>query len=284
MDLPCPCLEERCRAGRGRRARGEDVVDEEEPKRRRTVRDACEGARHRPQSLFPAASRLGSGRFRPADERGRGQPELTAESPREHASLIEAALGPPPGSERYPRHGVGRRRAERGECGRERLPDAAPPGELQPVDGGPGGSSVDERRPSGRDLCRRAVSTAIQVGDRREAAATAPRWLQGDQRTGARLAERPGARAAAGAGPWEQHVDRAIEHGATLRRAADTDQGSRTSTASSAPLTEIVTTACVFKTGYVSTDPAPVSASKDASSTGRRPPSALSAIAASAPS
>jgi hypothetical protein len=226
MDLVRSPLQEGCGAGRRRGARGEDVVDQQEAGRHRLLWDACERIPHRLQSFLACASCLRGGRLRPADEGDRREIELACERACEHTSLVEAALGPPPGRERHPRHGVRRRRAECGQCRSERLPHPAPAGELQPMDRGPGGSPVRERRAGRRDRRRGTVPASIHTRVGRSAAATAPRRLQRDELSGACRTERPRACAASGAGPWEEHVDRAIErvlsHGGTLRRAADT--------------------------------------------------------------
>jgi hypothetical protein len=221
MDLARSSLAERCGAGRSRGARGEHVVDEKKACRRWPTRDAPERIGHRLDPFFSGQARLRSGRLRPADEGGRGQFQLAGERPREHASLVEAALGPPPGCERNPRHDVGRRRAERSQGGCERLPDPSPPGELQPVDRGLGRSSVGERRSRRRDRGRRTVPASLDVRRQGSPATTAPRRLEREQLPGACGAERPRACTATGAGPWEENVDRSIEHGGTLRRAAD---------------------------------------------------------------
>jgi hypothetical protein len=240
MDLLGPALEERCRAGRGRRARREHVVDQEEAGRDGSTWVPLERAGHRPEPSLPGPAGLRCGRRRPADEGDRRELQPASERPREHTSLVEPALGPPPGGERHPGHGVGRRRAERGEGGRERVADPSPPGELQPVDRRAGGSQVREGRSGGRDRRRRTVPAPIDVDGGRTPASTAPGRLERDQRTGARRAERPRARAASRARPREEDVDHGLEHGGTLRRAADTPQGNETSTGSPAPLTAIV--------------------------------------------
>jgi hypothetical protein len=225
MDLARSSPVERCGAGRSRGPGGEHIVHEEETCRRRPTGDASESFGHRLGPFFAGQARLRSGRLRPADEGGRGDLELACERAREHASLVEAALGPPPGCERNPRHGVGRRRAERGQGGCERLPDPSPSGELQPVDRGLGRSPVRERRSRRRDRRRRTVPASLDVRRQGSAAATAPRRLEREELPGACGAERPRARSATGAGPWEENVDRSIEHGGTLRRAADTLRG-----------------------------------------------------------
>ena len=281
MRSPFP---EGARTRRRRGTCGEDVVDEQDARRHRSLWDACECIPHRFHPLPTGPSRLGGGRLRPADERDRREIELACERPREHASLIEAALGPATGCERHPRHGVCRRRAERGERRGERLPHPAPAGELHPMDRRLGRPPVRERRTRRHDRRRGTVPASIHGRVRRPAAANAPRRLQRDELPGARGAERPQARAASGAGPWEEHVDRALEHGGTLRRASDTDQGKGTSTGPAAPLTPIVRTSWVLSSGYAVTEPEPVSGSKLVSSTGTRTPSAASVITASAPS
>jgi hypothetical protein len=284
VDIAPSRFHERCGAGRSRGAGGEHVVDQEESGRCGPVRDASERIGHRPHAFLPGPARLRSGRLRPADEGGRGEIELACERPREHASLVEAALGPPPGRERDPGHRVGRRRAERRQGRCERLPHASPTGELQSVDRGPGGSLVREGGSRRRDGRRGTVPASIHVHRRRPPTVTAPRWLQREEFPGARGAERPRACAASGAGPREENIDRAIEHGGTLRRAADTVQDNGTSIGSPAPLTAIVSTCWIFSSGYAVTEPDPVSASKLVSSTGTRAPSAASVIVVSAPS
>ena len=284
-----PAFEERGGAGRSRRARGEDVVDQEQASRRTASRDACERIPHRVQSLLPRPTGLRSGRPRPADEGDRGEVQLACERPREHASLVEAALGPPPGRERHPGHGVGRRRAERRQCRGERVSHPAPSGELQAVDRFASRSSVRERRPRRRDRRRRTVPASIHGRRRGPAAATTPRRLQRDELPGARCAERPRARAASGADTREQDVDRAIEglrshrgHASACRRHGsgqrDLDRVGRRPGPRSSGIR------CVFNSGYAVTEPDPVSASKLVSSTGTRAPSAASVIVASAPS
>jgi len=222
MDLARSSLEERCGAGRSCGSRGEDVVDEEEARRRGATRDASERTGHRLHPFFAGQARLRRGGLRPADEGRRWELQLACERPREHASLVEASLGPPPGCERNPRHGVGRRRAERSQGGGECLPDPSPPGELQPVDRGLGRSPIRERRPRRRDGPRRTVAASLDVRRQRPPATTAPRRLEREQLPAACRAERPRACTATGAGPWEEDVDRSIEHGGTLHRAADT--------------------------------------------------------------
>jgi hypothetical protein len=283
MDLARSSLEERCGAGRRRGSRGEDVVDEEEARRRGATRDASERIGHRLHPFFAGQARLRRGGPRPADEGRRWELQLPCERPREHASLVESALGPPPGSERHPRHGVGRRRAERCQGAGERLPHPSPAGELQAVDGLAGRAAVRERRSRRRDRRRRAVAALVEVPEGGPAAAPAPRRSQRFESAHAGPAERPRACAAPGAGPWEEDIDRPVEHGVTLRRAPDT-QGSLTSIGSPAPFTAIVSAPWVFRRGYAVTDPAPVATSKLASRTGTRAPSAASVIDASAPS
>jgi hypothetical protein len=284
MDLPRSALEEHCRAGRSRRTRGEDVVDQEEAGRHGSTWVSFEGTGHRPEPLLPGPAGLRRRRLRPTDEGDRGELQPATERSREHTRLVEPALGPPPGGERHPGHGVGRRRAERGQGGRERVADPSPPGELQAVDRRAGGAAVREGRSGGRDRCRRAVPAPIDVDGRGAPAAAAPGRFERDQLTGARGAERPRARAASGARPREEDVDHGLEHGGTLRRAADTAQGSESSTGSPAPLTAIVRIRWTFSSGYAVTAPDPVSPSKLVSRTGSRVPSAASVIAASAPS
>ncbi len=242
MDLARTRLEERSGAGRSGRARGEHVVDQEQASRRGLPGDVCERIGHRLQSLLSRPSSLWSGRLRPPDEGARGKIQLACERPREHTSLVETALGPPPARERHPRDGVGRRRAERRESPRERLTDPAPPGELQSVDGGSSRSPVRERGSRRRDRRRRAVTASIDVGGRGSSAPTTPRGLQRNELPGTRPAERPRARAASGAGPWEHDVDRPIEHVGTLAPADDTAQGNKTSIGPAAPLIEMVRT------------------------------------------
>ena len=188
VDLARACLDERCGAGRDGGPRREDVVDQEEPRRRRPMWDAREDTRHRQEPLLSGPARLWGGGGRPADVRGRRELEVACQRLREHASLIEAALGPPPGRERHPGHGVGRRWTDLGQSGGERLPDPPPSRELQAMDGLPGRSPIRERRADGRDRPRRAIGTPIDVRARRPAAATAPRRLQGDE--GARTSSR----------------------------------------------------------------------------------------------
>jgi hypothetical protein len=222
MDLARSSLAEACGASRSGGARGEDVVDEEETCRRWPTGYAPKRIGHRLHPFFAGQAGLRSGRLRPADEGGRGQLQLACERPREHASLVEAALGPPPACERNPRHGVGRRRAERSKGGCERLPDPSPPGELQPMDRGLGRSPVRERRPRGGDRPGRTVPASLDVRRKGSPAARAPRRLEREELPGAGRAEGPRAPCAAGAGTWEENVDRSIEHGGTLRGAADT--------------------------------------------------------------
>jgi hypothetical protein len=253
MDLARTRLEERSGAGRSGRARGEHVVDQEQASRRGLPGDVRERIGHRLQSLLSGPSSLWSGRLRPSDEGGRGKIQLACERPREHAGLVETALGPPPARERHPGDGVGWRRAERRQGCRERLPHPAPPGELQSVDRSASGPLVGEGRSRRRDRRRRAVPTSVHVDGRGSSAATAPRRLQRDEVPGTLRAERPRAFAASGAGPWEQDVDGPIErlrsHRGTLRRAADTVQGRWTSIDPPAPLIAIVRTRWVFSTG-----------------------------------
>ncbi len=220
VDLARPGLEERSRAGRSGRARRQHVIDEEQSRWRRLPGDAYERIGHRLQSLFAGSPRLWSGRLRPPDEVGRGEIQLACERLREHASLVETPLGPPPARERHPRHRVGRRRAEHRESRCERLPDPTPPGELQTMDRRPSGPAVGERGARRCDLRRGAVTASIHVLRRRPSASTAPRWLQRDELPGTRLAERPRARAASRAGTREDDVDRSIEHLPVHRRHA----------------------------------------------------------------
>ncbi len=252
VDLARASLDERCGAGRDGGPCREDVVDQEEPARRRSMRDAREDTRHRPEPFVSGPARLWGRGGRPADVGGRRELEVACQRLREHASLIEAALGPPPGSERYPGHGVGRGRTDLGQSGCERLPDPSPSRELQAMDGLPRRSPIRERRADGCDRPRRAIGAPIDVRARRPAAATAPRRLQGNEGARTRLAEGPRARAAPGARPREQDVDRPsdrrVAHRRTLRRATDTPQGRGTSTGS-APLITIVTTEWVFRSG-----------------------------------
>jgi hypothetical protein len=249
VDLPGAGVDERCGAGRCGGAGGEHVVDEQEPGWGGAARDPGEGAPHRPQALLATAASLRGGGPGPADVGGRREPELACERPREHASLIEPALGPPPGRERDPRHGIGRRRAEGREGPGERLPDASPAGELQTMDGGAGRTSIRERRPRGGDGLRRTVAAPVDRLRGRPSAAPAPRRPQRLERLDADRTERPRARATPGTGPWEQEVHGPIEHRVTLRGAPDTHQGRGTSTGCPAPLTAIVSTLCVFRTG-----------------------------------
>jgi hypothetical protein len=252
MDLARPRLEEGCGAGRGGRTRGQHVVHEQEALRRLCAGDGRERVCHREQPLLPAAAGLWSGLPRPAHESARGEAELPGERSREDAGLVEAALGPPPAGERHPRHGVGGRRAERGEGAGKRFADPTPAGELESTDRFPCRTPVRERRPHRGDRRQGAVSAAIHVRGSRAAAPATPRRLQRDERTRAGLAERPRTHAAPRTDSREQDVDGPIEHlpwhRSTLRRAADIDQGSATSTGS-APLIEIVTTDWVFMTG-----------------------------------
>ena len=245
VDLACSCLDEGCGAGRGGRTRRQDIVDQEEPRRRRPMRDVCEDIRHRAQALFSAAAGLWSRVPRSANEGSRREAELPRERSREHGGLVEAALGPPPAGERYPRHGVGGRRADLGESGGERVADPPPSRELEAMNRLLRGSPIREGRAHGRDGRRGAIWAPIDVRARRPAAPAAPRRLQGDERARALLAEGPRAGAASRARPREQDVDRPFDHllahRGTLRRAADTPQGSGTSTGS-APLIEIVST------------------------------------------
>jgi hypothetical protein len=286
VDLPGAGLGEHCSAGRCRGTGGEDIVHQEDPLGRRPTGDGREGTRHRPRSLLPRPTRLRSGRGGPADEGDRGEVELAGERLREHARLVEPALGPPPAGERHPRHHVCRRRSERRDGGRECFPHPTPSRELQPVDRVAGRSPIRERGTRRDDRRRRTVATGIDVRGRRPAAATAPRRLEGDEGGLASLAERPRARAASGTGPWEQDVDRPIEHLPAHRRHATARrrhaQGSETSSGS-ASLTEILTTDWVFSTGYATADPAPDSVSNAVSNTGNRAPSAASVNEASAP-
>ena len=226
VDLPNAGLGKDRGTGGYRRARGEDVVHQEDPRRRRAAGGGCERTVHRPQPLLTRPTRLRGGGRPPPDEGDRWEVELAGEGACEHARLVEPALGPPPASERHPRHGVGRRRAERRHGGRERLPHPSPPRELQPVDGVAGRPPIHERGTGRVDGRRRTVATGIDLRGRRTAAAPAPRRLQGNQGCRAALAERPRARTTPGTGPGEEDVDRSIEHrlshGGTLRGAADT--------------------------------------------------------------
>ena len=252
MDLPSAGLGEHRGTGGYRGAGGEDVVHQEDPRWRRTAGGGRERAVHRPHPLLTRPTRLRSGGRRPPDEGDRREVELAGEGPCEHTRLVEPSLGPPPASERHPRHGVGRRRAERRHGGRERLPHPSPSRELQPVDRVASRPPIRERGTGRSDRRRRTVATGIDLRGRRTAAAPTPRRLQGNEGIRAALAERPRTHAAPSTGPWEEDVDRPIErrlsHGrhATARRRHA--QGSGTSIGS-ASLTEILTTDWVFSTG-----------------------------------
>ena len=249
--------------------------------------DAREVTRHRQEPLLSGPARLWGGGGRPADVRGRRELEVSCQRLREHASLVEAALGPPPGRERHPGHGVGRRWTDLGQSGRERLPDPPPSRELQPMDGLPRRSPIRERRADGprslpagnRGTDRRPCATA----GRSDGTTAAP----GGSRAAAHVSQKatvprrtPRRPAGTGCRPPIRSPSRAPAHATARRRHT---LGHRHVHRIGA-LDRIVTTEWVFRSGYARTDPAPVSLSKVASSTGSRLPFAVSAIDVSVPS
>ena len=227
VDLPNAGLGKDRGTGGYRRARGEDVVHQEDPRRRRAAGGGCERTVHRPQPLLTRPTRLRGGGRPPPDEGDRWEVELAGEGACEHARLIEPALGPPPASERHPRHGVGRRRAERRHGGRERLP---------PPLATPRTSACGRRRGPAPDTRTRERAESMGAGGQSRQESTSvgagrPQrrhhgGCRGTRAAAQRSQERPRARTAPGTGPGEEDVDRSIEHrlshGGTLRGAADT--------------------------------------------------------------
>ncbi len=236
---------EHCGAGGSCRAGGEDVVHQEDPRGRRTAGGGANApsiARNRSSRVRRDCGVVAVVRRTKATA---GKVELAGERTREHARLVEPALGPPPASERYPRHGVGRRRAERRHGGRERLPHPAPSRELQAVDRVAGRSPVRERGTGRRDRCWRTVATAYRppwATAGRSAGTTAaagerarPRHRRRTATAPHRTRHRPAGR---GCRPPDRAPSLARRHATARRRHA---QGSGTSIGS-ASLTEIVTT------------------------------------------
>ncbi len=221
MDLAGAGLRQGSRARGGRGPGREDVVHEQEARRRGAPGQRRERAPHRRQPFRAPVAGLGVGRADPPDEGPGGETELARERSREHASLIEPAFGPTPARERHPRHGVGRRRAERGHGAGQGRPHASPAGELQAVDRGARRTPVRERGPCGRDRPGGAIAACVDVERGGSAAPSAPRRTQRLELVGARLAERPRACAAPRAGPGEEDVHSTVEHDATVPGASD---------------------------------------------------------------
>jgi hypothetical protein len=127
-----------------RRARGEDVVDEQHAGRHRTSPHG-ERAVHRASALLTTTPCLRPRGHTPDQELRHRAIEPAAERDGQRARLVVAALGQPSACERDPRHDVGVRqlvaRRDRGGKGARHV---TPPRELQPVHGSPGWTLVQE--------------------------------------------------------------------------------------------------------------------------------------------
>lgn len=230
VDLPGAGLEQDVGGRRERRARREDVVNEQDARRRGA--GGPEDAVHRHPALGPRAPCLGCGRDRPAELSPRGTPGSVGDRDGERARLVVPALRAASACQRYPRDNVDIGHVARARdriC--ERGGDVSPSGKFQTQDRPARRPVVDERRAHRRQRRRRAVLACGLRTVGRVAAAFTPRRLDRPQPRRALGAERPRTCAAARARPGEQRVDHPDHDRATIAATTDTTRyGSGTST------------------------------------------------------
>src|SRR3954447_23440337 len=207
--------------GRERRARGEDVVDEQDARRCGPARTESPVHRHPP--FGARTSRLGRRRDGTAELPSCGTPGAASDRDGQRARLIEPALRTSRARQRYPRDDIDigdlpRADDRIGECRRH----VAPPRKLQPQHRAPCRTVVDERRSHRRQRRWRTVLTRRLRLVGRVATAFAPGRLDRTQPREALVAERPRARTAPGARAWEQGVEHPNDHRVTLPAATDT--------------------------------------------------------------
>jgi hypothetical protein len=220
VDLRRTRLAEDVGGGGHRRARGEDVVDKEHTRGRRTA--GAEDAVHRHAAFGAGAPRLRRRRDRTAELASCGPLQPARERDGQRPRLVEPPLRASSARERDPRHhvDVGDGRSRRDRVG-ERRRDVTPSRELQSEHRSSSGPVVHERGSRRRERRRRAVRARGLRLVRGCAASRAPGRLDRPKVTQAVGAERPRAGAAAGARPREQRVEHPA-HRATVAAAADT--------------------------------------------------------------
>ncbi len=269
------------RAGSGRGARGQHVVDEEHPSGHRPAA-GLERPLEGPAAIGAGSTRLGAGGDPAPQEAGAGTHELGGRLHRQEPSLVVSALRTSAARERHPRDHVGDRERPRQDHGAgQRAAHAPPPRELQPVDRPAG--QVPRRRTERAPTSRRAVDSpgrrarteATGVRTVRTRAAPAPSGLAGTPRRTATGPPRT-PRIAAGRprpAPVPTHADRTSGHRHALT-------GSFTSKAPDAPFTSIPSRSWSLRTGYAVTRPRPVASSNSTPIWASAIPSAVSFIAA----
>ena len=229
-----PASQERSGAGRCGRARREDVVHQQDPRG---------GGRRGMRVKAPSIARNRSSRVRrdcgAVAVVRRTKAAAGRSSSRASARASTRAWSKPRSARRREASGTQVTASAGGGPSAARAAASASPTPRQPENfrrwtasrAGPRYANAERIE---RDRCRRAVATSIHVdgamGGRSDGTTAAP----GGRGRRHPSAERPRACAASGAGAREQDVDgpfeRRLEHGGTLRRAADTAQGSGTST------------------------------------------------------
>ena len=208
VHLPGTCAHERPRAGGRGGAGGQDVIHQQDHRRRRPRRNERPSKRRATFRAAPAC--LGSRTDGSPEEARGGQVDLAPEPPGQYARLVIAARGQPRARERHPREGAciarprGRRHGRHGTC--ERRPNVLPPRVLQAMDGRAGRSFESERRPRGGKRLIGAVATGLSFHHQGTSASLAPRGLQREEFRAASVAERPGTVTAPGTSSWEHDV------------------------------------------------------------------------------
>ena len=217
---------ERLGARRGRSPGGEDVVDEQDPLRRRTRR--FEASPHRRPALGATAPSLRTRGSLAAEQSSDGDPGPVSEPHRQRASLVVAALREPPAGQGNPRDDLDRRQiVARCDRRRERGRHVAPSGELEPVNSPSRRTVEEERRASRGHGGRRAVTTGRHRDAGRAPAPIAPGTRERDEGSAAARAEGPGPVAASRAPAWEHDVERPREHATTVPGDADIARATR---------------------------------------------------------
>jgi hypothetical protein len=224
VDIGRARIEEGRRRGSERRSGREDVVDEQDTRRR--CADGSERTRHRGPAFGGRPASLRRGIDRAQQQAPRGSVDPSAERHGQRAGLVVPTLGATPARQGDPCHDVHRRQVVDGRHRPgERRRDVAPPREFQPVDRSSRGPRVDERRTRRAERRRRTVIAPIERRGRRRPAPAAPRRTKRLQRSDARRAEGPRAAAAPGTHMREQRVERPRPHRRTV--SVGTDTGTR---------------------------------------------------------
>jgi hypothetical protein len=215
----CARAYQRPRALRRSGAAGQDVVNQDHP-----LGWGCADTERASQGA-PALTARPSGlrsRFdHSLEQRPDAPPGQLAEGSSQRFRLVVATRSPPSPSKRDPRQEYGlpqqhrsrRRAGHRQEHPRgEALGDRTEPSELQLHEGRSGRAFVEEGRPRPGDGPGRTVRAALEPGFEWPAAPDATRRTEEARSRPARLTERPGASATAGAPAREQDVENGPEH------------------------------------------------------------------------